>query len=463
MVPPPSGSAAIIQSFFRRAATSFKLFAILVLALMLQIPLWMITGLLRERLERRQQAVAEITNGWGHAQTVTGPILVVPYTTSYSAEKVTLIDGRQIRTTEEKTRLAHAYFLPAQLKVEGDLAPEKRHRGIYEAVVYGGKFTLSGTFETLDPKALGVPMEAMRWDQAWLAFGLSDLRGTREALAVQWDGAALPLEPSTRIQSLNTGLHGFLPKLEPTAAQHTFTLTLTLNGSDSMTFVPVGKQTDVRLRSTWADPSFTGAFLPTEREVGPEGFTATWKISYYGRPFPQQWIERPEENPSLLAQLPASSFGVSLMTPVDSYRLVERATKYGVLFIALLFTAFFLFEVLAALRLHPVHYLLVGAALCLFYLGLLSVSEFASFPLAYGASALAATLLVGGYARNILGHPRRAGMITGALAVIYVFLFFVLQLQDYALIAGTVALFVILAAVMYATRKVDWAAPPAVS
>ena len=462
MQPPPlpAESSLPVRGFLRRIAISVKLGVILVIALLLQIPLWMIDGLLRERGARRDQAIAEITGSWGRAQTLVGPILVVPYRAAVSAERVTVIDGRQVRTTEEKTHLAQAYFLPGQLQIGGDLAPSKRHRGIYDAVVYQGKIRISGTFEALDPKTLSIPIESLRWDQAWLAFGLTDLRGTSEDLAVTWNDQPLSLQPSTRIDSLNTGLHAVLPKVDPAAPKQTFELTFSLNGSEAMAFVPLGKRTEVRLRSTWIDPSFTGAFLPTEHTLAPEGFTATWKVSYYGRAFPQQWTRMPEGPDTFIEEVQKSAFGVNLFTPVDSYRAVERARKYGALFITLVFTAFFLFEVLSALRLHGFHYLLVGAALCLFYLGLLAGSEFLSFPVAYLSAACASTLLVGGYSRSILGRAHRSWLITGALAGIYAFLFFVLQLQDYALVAGTIALFVVLGVVMYATRKVDWAGQP---
>lgn len=459
MLPPPltPSTAPVAAGFFRRVATSFKLVLILVIAGLLQIPLWMINGLLRERLERREQAVSEITSTWGRAQTFVGPVLVVPYTAAYSAEKVTVIGGREVRTTEEKTRIAHAYFLPSRLAIESDVTPSKRHRGIYDAVVYSGKLSVSGEFEPLDPKALSVPAESLRWDQAWLAFGLSDLRGTHEALTVEWNERPVNLEPSTRIHALETGLHGLLPKIDP-AAKQTFSVNFTLNGSESLGFVPTGKQTDVHLRSAWTAPSFTGSFLPAQHDLTPQGFTAKWQVSYYGRSFPQQFTDLSDERDTTFCQIKNSAFGVSLVTPVDNYRSVERASKYGVLFITLLFTAFFLFEVLSALRLHAFHYLLVGGALCLFYLGLLSLSEFVAFPAAYVAAAVASTALVGAYSRSILRSTFRAGVITAALSAIYAFLFFVLQMQDYALVAGTVALFAVLGVVMYTTRKVDWSA-----
>lgn len=458
ITPETSGLFAPVQAFFRRFAVSFKLAGILLLTLLLQIPLFMIKGLLDERLQRREQAVAEITQTWGRDQTITGPILVVPYTTTYATESNTVVNGRVVRSTEEKTRLAHAYFLPEALTIEGQLTPSVRHRGIYEAAVYTGALRLSGHFGKVDPQALGIEPDALRWDQAWVAVGVTDLRGTRETLRLVWNAVPVDLEPSTLIQGMDTGLHARLSRLDAGKERHDFSCEITLNGSEQMAFVPVGKQTDVKLTSPWADPSFTGAFFPAERQVSSSGFAATWKVSYYGRSFPQRWTDSVDASEPAVSRLGGAAFGVSLMTPVDSYRVVERAIKYGVLFITLLFTAFFLFEVLSALRLHPIHYLLVGAALCLFYLALLSTSEFVSFPVAYAGAATASTLLIGGYCRSILRSGRRSLTITAALVGIYAFLYFVLQMQDYALLAGTGGLFVVLATVMYATRRVDWAA-----
>jgi inner membrane protein len=279
-------------------------------------------------------------------------------------------------------------------------------------------------------------------------------------LKLAWDGQSLPLTPGTRIDGLRAGLHADLSAAGNTGAApnapHSFSVEFTLNGSGTLAFAPLAVQTSVRLKSPWADPSFTGAFLPTEREVTPAGFSALWKIPYYGRDYSQQWTCLAEQATIDTDKIEHSCFGVDLVTPVDSYRSVERATKHGALFITLLFTAFFLFEVLASLRLHTLHYLLVGAALCLFYLGLLSLSEFIAFGAAYLAAATASTLLIGLYCRSILRSGTRSLLITAALTGIYGFLYFVLQMQDYALLAGTAALFTVLAVVMYATRKVDW-------
>lgn len=457
---PATGLIGAIRAVLKPFALSLKLGGILVLVLLLQIPLFMIRGLLAERHERRDEAVREITETWGRTQTIIGPVLVVPYRALRVVEKETVVNGRVVRTTEERVGDAFACFLPEELAIEGNLDPSKRHRGIYDAVVYTSHLKLTGRFAALNLKSLGVAPETLQWNRAWLAFGISDLRGTRETLKVAWDNQSLPLTPGTQIEGLNTGLHAELSATatlpDTSASAHTFAVELSLNGSETLAFAPLAVQTSVNLQSPWADPGFTGAFLPTEREITPAGFKAQWKIPYYGRDYAQQWTtlhDAPEIDEN---KIRSSCFGVDLVTPVDSYRAVERATKHGALFITLLFTAFFLFEVLSALRLHTLHYLLVGAALCLFYLGLLSLSEFIAFGTAYLAAATASTLLIGFYCRSILRSGARSLLIAAALTSIYGFLYFVLQMQDYALIAGTIALFAVLAIVMYATRKIDW-------
>jgi len=457
--PPATGLPGAIRAFLKPFALSLKLGGILVLVLLLQIPLFMIRGLLDERHDRRNTAVREITETWGRAQTIVGPVLVVPYRTLRIVEEEAIINGRAVRTTRERMSDAYACFLPDELIVEGAIDPSKRHRGIYEAVVYTTHLKLSGRFATPDLKPLGLAADVLQWNRAWISFGISDLRGTRETLKLAWDGQSLPLTPSTQIDGLRAGLHADLSTTANAnipAGPHTFSVELALNGSGTLAFAPLAVQTSVRLKSPWADPSFTGAFLPSEREITSTGFNALWKIPYYGRDYSQQWTCLADQASLATDKVEPSCFGVDLVTPVDSYRSVERATKHGALFITLLFTAFFLFEVLASLRLHALHYLLVGAALCLFYLGLLSLSEFISFASAYLTAATSSTLLIGLYCRSILRSGTRSLLITGALSAIYGFLYFVLQMQDYALLAGTAALFTVLAVVMYATRRVDW-------
>jgi inner membrane protein len=218
--------------------------------------------------------------------------------------------------------------------------------------------------------------------------------------------------------------------------------------------VPLGRQTTVQLQSPWRSPGFFGAFLPVNREVSDTGFKATWKVSYYGRDFPQQWATSVAGVPAAQV-IEGSSFGVNFVESVTAYRTIERAIKYGVLFLGLAFATFFLFETISAVRLNALNYLLVGAALCLFYLGLLSLSEFIGFTAAYVSAAGVSLLTVGLYSRSVLHSGPRAVLVSGMLGGVYGYLYFVLRMEDFSLLAGTAALFALLAAVMFATRRIE--------
>ncbi|HVS54383.1 MAG TPA: cell envelope integrity protein CreD [Opitutaceae bacterium] len=443
--------------FAQRNAAGLKLLLVGFLILVLLAPLGMVRSTLHERLERHDAAVADIAQSWGGAQRLLGPVLVVPFTFATESETV-MADGRRVRTSRLVT--AEAFFLPDQLTVNGDLEPSARSRGIYTTHVYGAKLRVTGRFAAPDFAFTNLASPEVQWSRARVGFALSDLRGTREALVLKWSGGDAALEPGARIDGFGAGLHAPV-KLAAGGGAVEFSLELTLNGSGGLTIVPLGRQTDVRLASAWPDPGFVGSFLPVRREIGPKGFNATWQVSHYGRDFPQAWATAGSVPAPTASAIEAAAFGVNLVHMVTAYRTVERAIKYGVLFLALVFTTFFLFEALSEVRLSALNYLLVGAALCLFYLGLLSLSEFVGFTVAYGLAAGASVLLIGLYGRSVLRSARRALLVCGMLGGVYAYLYFVLRMEDFALLAGTGALFVLLAAVMYATRRLDRGAPPA--
>jgi len=248
-----------------------------------------------------------------------------------------------------------------------------------------------------------------------------------------------------------------LPGLDgPLASPVKFRVELTLKGSRGIRLAPVGESNRVKLSSPWPDPSFQGAFLPTERTVTPEGFTGLWEVSYYGRGYPQQWTDREGAGPARGVSLHGALLGVDLISLLDVYRYVERSIKYGALFIALVFTAFFLFEALARVRVHPFQYTLVGAALCLFYLALLSLSEFMAFGRAYLIGAAASTAAIAWYSAAALRSGRRSALLAAGIALTYGFLYVILRLQDYSLLLGTAGLFLVLVLVMGVTRRIDW-------
>jgi len=453
-LPPPTVTEATVPASPRFAFT-LKLLFVGALALVLLVPLSLVKSLLRERQTRQMEAVSSITETWSDAQTLVGPVLVVPYRTPGKVRHMERVE-EGVKPVEGTTwAVARACFLPTHVAVTGTLAPSRLHRGIYEAVVYRSALTITGAFAAPDFSEWKIDPANILWDEAVILISVSDLRGVTDALSFQLGGTALPMGPGGKVASFDSPLRARVPAQAFAGGEPApFTLELKLNGSGGLRVAPVGMQTQVTLDSPWSDPSFQGTFLPLRREVTPSGFKAAWEVSYYGRAFPQAWLDA--DYADAASALTRCAFGVSLMTPVDSYRLVERATKYGVLFVVLLFTGFFLFETLARLRIHPLQYMLVGAALCLFYLALLSLSELLSFVQAYLAAAAGATVLIVGYSAAVLSSRLRAATIGLELTLIYAFLYITLQLQDYALVFGTVGLFLTLAVVMFATRRVNW-------
>lgn len=443
-----------VQGFLRRNALALRLMLIGILTLLLLIPLALVQSTLRERLGRHDTAVATITQSWGKSQRLLGPLLVVPFTWKTEVEEaVTAADGRRYRETVTKTHTSEAFFLPEQLEVAGQLDPSERRLGIYSAHVYRAKLRWQGRFAVPTFEFPGVSAPEPQWDRARICFAATDLRGTREAVALHWGGKEVLMQPGAKLEGFGPGLHAPVALSNPASALN-FSMELTLNGSTGIAFVPIARQTRVQLTSPWKSPGFFGAFLPLERAVGADGFSATWQVGYYGRDFPQQWTPAAAHVPAP-AIIEASAFGVNLVDTITAYRTIERAIKYGVLFLALVFSTFFLFEVVSAVRLTALNYLLVGFALCLFYLGLLSLSEFIGFAAAYASAAGLSLLMVGLYGWSVLRDGRRALVVSGLLAGVYAYLYMVVQMEDFALLAGTGALFALLAAVMFATRRLE--------
>ncbi len=360
------------------------------------------------------------------------------------------------RREVEETTTAAAYFLPEMLHIMGDAQTQMLHRGIYNAAVFRAQVTLSAKFAPPDFGPLKIDVKDVQWKDAFVTIAVNDLRGTREGIVLNWGGTKRPLLPGSQVPGYTTGATASLGTDKPIASEIEFSIPLDFNGSEGIFFAPFGVQNEATLKSNWADQAFRGAFLPAERSVRPDGFDAKWKVSYYGRDYPQSWTSRAGNERFTTQSVSNSLFSVQLLSILDAYRYVERSIKYGVLFLVLVFTTFFLFEVTARQKIHPFQYLMVGAALCLFYLLLLSISEFIGFGWAYLIAVVASTLLITWYWRFFLGGGVRTFMIGAGLAGVYTFLYITLRQQDYALLMGAIALFIVLAIVMYVTRKVDW-------
>jgi len=451
-VPPPPPPPARPAAF----GIGLKLFAIAFLVLALWIALQCIDGVRRERASYRDQAEAEVAQTWGGEQTIAGPFLVVPFTYSVRTSREILnAHGVPTRTDEVKTAKASAYFLPAELQVDGQVDPTLRRRGIFTVPVYETQLHLRGQFR-VDPATIQVEGATFDWAHARAVWAVQNPRGLRTAPTLLWQNTPVVLEPGTPREEWGETLESSVSVDAKTPGEPLlFDLTMDLRGSTRLAVAPVGAQTEIALASTWPDPSFGGASLPVSRSVSAEGFKAKWEQAYFGRGYPQQWSDAGQTAVSFSA-IASSASEVRFLQPVDAYRLVERAIKYGVLFLVLVFANFFLFEVTARMRIHPLQYLIVGVALVLFFLGYLALSEFIAAGLAYAASAGVSTTLVTAYSACVLKTGRRSLVVGGTLAATYGYLYFILQLQDYALLAGTAALFLLLGIAMWATRKIDW-------
>ena len=457
--PRANNAASTVRDWLHHRALFFKIIAIGLLALLLLIPLGLVRDTLGERQDRYNEAVASITTPWGGSQRIIGPILIVPFTHKVETEEWVVVGSNRFKEKKVHEYTREACFLPDQLNVQGTLEPSARKRSIHTAHVYTAALQITGRFDKPDLAFTGIDNAQPQWDRARVCFAITDLRGVRESLTLVWNCQPVPMQPGANLtQAQDPGLHAILPAGAAQAAAE-FSLTLTLNGSDALMLAPLARGTKMHLSSPWPDPSFCGDYLPVRRTVTPGGFDAQWEMSFYARALPQQWDG--SQTKISLADLGQNAFGVRMAPAVSAYRIVERAVKYGILFIVLAFTMFFLFEAVAKIRLNALNYLLVGATLCVFFLGLLVLSEFIAFGAAYAISAAIATIMIGLYCARILRGAKRALAVSAMLGGVYAYLYFVLRMEDYALIAGTAALFAVLGALMYATRNLRERETPA--
>jgi inner membrane protein len=419
------------------ASVTVRIFSITILVLLLLIPNAMIRDIIMERQLTSEEAIREVSAKWGNSQTVVGPVISVPFLT-FTEDK----DGNR----EYYKQWSH--FLPEQLNIEGKVSTEDRKRGIYRVVVYGSKLSISGHFGTIDPKRLDIDPSMFRPEEAIISMGIPDMRGISEKVFVNFSDSTLEFGPGVPTKDVFS--EGISSKILLTEGDtHRFTIDLELKGSQRLHFVPLGKETTVNLSSDWPHPSFDGSFLPDSHEVTPSGFTSNWKVLDLNRNFPQAWSGTREG-------LYESSFGFQLFVPNDHYQQSMRSAKYAIMFISLTFLVFFFIETVNKKRIHPIQYILVGLALSIFFVLILSMSEHIGFNAAYGISALATTLLISIYSSSVLESKRLTAFMAGLLVVMYGFIFTILQLEDMALLVGSIGLFLILATVMLWSRKVDW-------
>ena len=421
-----------------KESIAVKLLAIGFLILILLIPNGMINDLIYERQGRQREVEREVNQSWGSEQNVVGPVLSIPYSIWTEID-----DGKRVEHQQV------AYFLPQSLQVEGNLAHQIRRRSIFDVVLFQSTFSLKGNFDRPDFEGLHINPADVKWEAARVSIGISSMSGIKEVVEISWNGETFRMQPGTANTSLlPTGVSVEIP-VSQEAGNYAFDIPIKLNGSGHFHIEPVGQSNNVKLTSDWHSPSFDGAFLPDSREISATGFSAEWQVLDLNRPYPQHWLGEG-------VNFGQSRFGVSLIQPVDEYLKNNRSAKYAILIIGLTFILYLFFEVLQKLLIHPFQYLLVGLALTVFYLLLLSLSEHFGFNLAYIVSSAATVLLITGYSWSILGIKKLVFQLFLMLAAIYGFIFILLQLEDFALLAGSVGVFTALAMVMYSSRKVNW-------
>lgn len=420
-----------------------KVLGIGVLALLMTIPLVQVNGLVVERQQLRESAIGQIARGWGGSQALGGPVLVVPTLRQVPEGQV----APQWRAGSESV-LADA------LKLDVALAVETRRYGIYAAPVFVAAVKLDARFPAEDLARFRRASDAS-WQggKAELRLPIGDLRGLQEITELRINGQ--PARFASSAERLGSWSTVVVPvDLDALGGQPIdVQIGLKLAGTEALQLLPLARSTDVTMRAPWPDPGFVGAALPLERSIDGHGFSAHWHLLDLNRSYGQHWNERDGET---AAALQASAFGVQLVQPVDVYQRNVRAGKYGLLFIALTFVVFFMFEVLKKLRVHPVQYLLVGTALATFYVVLLALSEQVGFGAAYVIAAAAVALIVGGYAAAVL-RARRAGLLLGGvLGLVYAMLYGLIAAEQYALLVGALVLLVTVALLMFLTRRIDW-------
>lgn len=436
-----------MRSFSPATMLTVKLVVIGFLGLALWVPTSIIGLLVKERADRRDEVVGEVSATWGRSQTVEGPVLSIPVL-KWGED----VNGRAVKRT------TWIHQLPESLEIGGKLEPEVRYRAIYEVVLYRGDLSLRGTFPPLEPSRWGVQPENIQWDRAVLTFGVSDPKGLREVPNLVFDGSAASFEPGAGRGPFPDGLAAELNLVPPNDGEGTaigFEIDVELAGSESLHFLPVARATDVKLEAPWPDPSFDGAFLPTERAITEDGFEASWRVLSLHREVPQHWLVEDGFDVYHGETLKGADFGVRLLFPVDAYQRTMRTVKYSVLFSLLTLLGFFAVEVGGKTSIHPVQYMVIGFALCLFYTLLLSLSELVGFNPAYALASVVIVTLISAYIHAIVRRRKLTGLCAAVLAAVYGSLFVMLQLEELALLMGTVLLLVLCAVVMALTHRLN--------
>ena len=438
------------QGFFQ--SNTAKMMMVGLLTLVLLIPLLFVQHLIGERALRQKEVIEETSGKWGESVYFYGPIVKVPYKTY--TETVLVNEKTKVATTQKSFVTDYAYFFPETLKNTSDVTTKLLKRNNYESVVFTSKMKFEGRYVAPDFSAKNIPDSDIDWAKATILIKTTNLKSIREEVKISFAGKAYTFEPVYRtendtVEALETGhldASAFADK-----ADAKFHFNIIYNGSRQIRMVPIGKTTDAHMTSNWPSPGFTGNFLPGDatKKITGKGFEADWRILHINRAFGQQAFE-------VLPDLKQYAFGVNFVVPVNEYQQNDRAAKYGFLMIGLTFLIFFLIQVISKASIHIFQYTMIGLALVLFYTLLISITEHSSFLKAYLIASVSVVAMISVYSVSILKSRKFPVFIALSLSALYGFIFVIIQLEDYALLFGSIGLFLILGAVMYFSRKIDW-------
>jgi len=439
-----------------KTSITARMFMVGALVLILLIPLIYIEELIKERAFRQQDVISKINQQWGNEVILNGPVLKIPYKV-FNEKTITDAKTKQV-FTETVEEIKHAYFFPNDLNIKSSLNPEVKQRGIYSTAVYNSNINFSGNFNNPDFSEIEISDEHIIWEKAKLIIQTSNLKGVSEAEIVvnsnkykvvsKYNGNNDAYGQQIKLHNLETNTL----KLDPLSLTQPiqFNIQLNIKGSKQIRFIPIGKQTQAEMTSNWKDANFFGEFLPyNDDKISDNGFDAKWKVLDINRAFSQQHFGH-------LPDYREFAFGVNFMIPIDQYQQSERSVKYGFLVIALTFLVFFLIQTLSKIQIHPFQYLMIGLALTMFDTLLISISEHSTFKSAYLIAGIAVVALITLYSKSILKSTNFTIFIFISLSALYGFIYVIIQLENYALLVGSIGLFLILSTVMFVSKKIDW-------
>lgn len=435
---------------FLQSSTA-KIIMVGLLTLVLLIPLAFVSELIYERAMRQKDVTDEINRKWGESVYFYGPILKIPYT-QYSETRV--VDEKTKKVTLQRYPMtSYAYFFPEELNAAIDVNTQQKNRSNYESVVYTAAMGLKGRYALPDFASRNILPENIQWDKASIVIRTNNIRGIKGNVAINLGGKSHAFEPVNEKRTNDTvaSLETRPIDIKNMLAQGrtAFSLAVSYNGSKELQVVPIGKITNAAMASNWHSPSFDGAFLPESSIVKNSGFSAIWKASYLNRAFTQEHFDN-------LPDLSGYSFSVKFLIPVDQYQQNERASKYGFLVIGLTFLIFFLIQTVSKINIHIFQYTMIGLALIMFYTLLIAITEHSSFRTAYVIACVSVVTMITLYSRSVLKSNKFPVFIAAALSALYIFIYVIIQLENYALLVGSIGLFLILGAVMYFSRRIDW-------